>query len=103
MRPKLADDDPRHGTYNGYNNLGCRCPPCTAENTRYLTEWRHMTGRNRTAEGRAAVRVGRRQPCGTYAAYVRHYRYGETPCDACRQASWTYRRLLRSMRLRECP
>ena len=24
----LADDDPRHGTYNGYSNWRCRCEPC---------------------------------------------------------------------------
>ena len=26
------------------------------------------------------------QPCGTPAAYKRHLRHGETPCDDCRQA-----------------
>lgn len=25
---KLAADDPRHGTVNGYGNLGCRCSAC---------------------------------------------------------------------------
>ncbi|MDP7727619.1 hypothetical protein [Mycobacterium sp. TY813] len=30
----LADDDPRHGTTNGYGNLGCRCDLCRAANTR---------------------------------------------------------------------
>lgn len=24
----MKDDDPRHGTTNGYNNLKCRCQPC---------------------------------------------------------------------------
>jgi hypothetical protein len=24
----LAPGDPRHGTTNGYNNLGCHCPAC---------------------------------------------------------------------------
>lgn len=24
----LEADDPRHGTTNGYGNLGCRCQPC---------------------------------------------------------------------------
>lgn len=24
----LTADDPRHGTANGYSNLGCRCVPC---------------------------------------------------------------------------
>lgn len=28
-----GDGDPRHGSLNGYINLGCRCPPCTAANT----------------------------------------------------------------------
>jgi hypothetical protein len=27
-RPTLPPDDPRHGTPNGYNNLGCRCQRC---------------------------------------------------------------------------
>ena len=27
------------------------------------------------------------QPCGTYAAYRRHLRHKETPCDACRDAN----------------
>jgi len=31
--------------------------------------------------GRPAFR-----PCGTLAAYKRHYRHGETPCRACKQA-----------------
>lgn len=25
---ELAPDDPRHGTRNGYGNLGCRCDAC---------------------------------------------------------------------------
>ena len=27
------------------------------------------------------------KPCGTTAAYKRHRRHGETPCDACK-AAW---------------
>lgn len=27
------------------------------------------------------------QPCGTYAAYRRHLRNGEDPCDQCKQAA----------------
>lgn len=26
-------------------------------------------------------------PCGTTAAYARHLRHGEPPCDACRKAN----------------
>jgi hypothetical protein len=29
-RVPLADDDRRHGTANGYGNLGCRCAECRA-------------------------------------------------------------------------
>ncbi|HEY3683436.1 MAG TPA: hypothetical protein VGL93_10375 [Streptosporangiaceae bacterium] len=32
------------------------------------------------------------KPCGTTAAYDRHRRHGETPCDACRTAYVTNRR-----------
>ena len=32
------------------------------------------------------------QPCGTWAAYKRHKRKGEEPCDACRQAAREQRR-----------
>ena len=28
--------------------------------------------------------------CGTYAAYVRHQRHGQTPCRACTQANTRY-------------
>jgi hypothetical protein len=28
-----GDDDPRHGTVNGYRNHGCRCPECRVANT----------------------------------------------------------------------
>jgi hypothetical protein len=27
------------------------------------------------------------QPCGTPAAYTRHLRHGETPCEPCRKAN----------------
>lgn len=29
-------------------------------------------------------------PCGTYAAYVRHLRHGQTPCRPCTQANTRY-------------
>jgi hypothetical protein len=40
-------DDERHGTPNGYNNLGCRCTPCTAANTEY-----HLAYMRRSPEQR---------------------------------------------------
>ncbi len=30
----LPYGDPRHGTANGYTNLGCRCPDCQTSNAR---------------------------------------------------------------------
>jgi len=32
------------------------------------------------------------QPCGTPAAYRRHLRHGEQPCDACRDAMRAYQK-----------
>jgi len=40
----------------------------------------------------------RRQPCGTRAAYVRHERMGEVPCQACRDARNAYERAARKSR-----
>ena len=47
----------------------------------YYREWRAKRG------ARTGV-VGRRptEPCGTVAAYRRHRRAGEQPCDQCRLA-----------------
>lgn len=30
-------------------------------------------------------------PCGSYRGYARHRYYGETPCDACREANAEYK------------
>lgn len=32
MKGLLPPDDPRHGTTNGYGNLGCRCGACREAN-----------------------------------------------------------------------
>jgi hypothetical protein len=38
----LADPgDARHGSANGYRNLGCRCPRCTESWTAYQRDRRH--------------------------------------------------------------
>lgn len=54
----LSPDDPRHGTANGYNNLGCRCRPCTdawnANHRAYMD--RHPEQREKAAaRGRKAT------------------------------------------------
>lgn len=38
---KLAKGDPRHGTRNGYSNLGCRCESCRAVHSEAMRERRH--------------------------------------------------------------
>ena len=54
----LAADDPRHGTANGYNNLGCRCGKCRAAWSEYYRDYTHRTGRHRPqAEYVAEVRA----------------------------------------------
>lgn len=48
----------------------------------YQRQWRAKHGARTGQPGRAPV-----QPCGTVAAYKRHYRAGEETCPACR-AAW---------------
>lgn len=70
-RKPLPPDDPRHGTPNGYGNLGCRCDSCrraNAENhAQYMAKVR--------AEGRT---LGEH---GTDLAYDTGCR-----CEDCREA-----------------
>src|SRR5256885_704702 len=67
----LAPDDPRHGTTNGYGNLGCRCTPCTEAH------------RQNHAAYMARVRASKRilGEHGTEIAYDTGCR-----CAACREA-----------------
>ena len=48
---------------------------------KYQREWRARQGARTGQPGRPAT-----QPCGTPAAYARHLRHGETPCQPCRAA-----------------
>lgn len=43
-KPALAADDPRHGTKNGYKNLGCRCSRCRAGWAAYHRAYTHRKG-----------------------------------------------------------
>lgn len=40
----LAPNDPRHGTKNGYGNIGCRCALCREANRISLEAWRRRNG-----------------------------------------------------------
>jgi hypothetical protein len=42
-----------------------------------------------------------RKPCGTTAAYWRHIRHGQPPCDECARAERDYKRARYVPRLRE--
>ena len=81
----LAPDDPRHGTTNGYSNLGCRCDECREANrlghAKYMAQVR--------AEGRILGEHGSR------LAYDSGCR-----CDKCRtvhnERSKAYKRARRA-------
>lgn len=64
----LALEDSLEGVFGGM----------TADERRDL-----LSGRPRR---RSPMRRGV-QPCGTHAAYQRHRKHGETPCEACREAN----------------
>jgi len=60
-----------------------------------------MTDRSRFAEYRDRLRGGPPRvpkPCGTVAAYRRHQRAGEAPCEPCRAAWAAYQRDLYAKR-----
>jgi DNA mismatch endonuclease (patch repair protein) len=90
---ELTPDDPRHGTTNGYGNLGCRCEPCRDANRRYHAEYRA------------------RRPAPADAPDAAHgtcYRYDVgCRCDECRAAhnakSRATKQRLRERRLAEAP
>jgi len=72
-KPCLAPDDPRHGTVNGYSNLGCRCDDCKSA-------WRVQTRQQREARRHKPIpdRVH-----GTAGGYDNWF----CRCDACRAAN----------------
>lgn len=69
---ELAPDDPRHGTTNGYGNLGCRCERCQEA---------HAAEVQRAKERRAASPIPEHVH-GTANGYG-NYR---CRCDACTEA-----------------
>ena len=95
----LPVGDPRHGTVNGYGNLGCRCESCRVAHTAYFREWRNRTGRTQPrADYVAAVRAAAeaRDNHGTETRYSAGCR-----CDACRAAQNDARRRRRHENLEE--
>lgn len=82
MRSKILpdDDDPRHGTANGYSNLGCRCDKCRAAGTSRLQAQRAARARRGLPEG--DLRHGKPT---TYTNWG-------CRCQACKKAWAEYRR-----------
>lgn len=66
-------EDPRHGTVNGYSNLGCRCQPCKDANAVYNKRCREQR------EGRLTPDDPRHGKTSTYTNW-------RCRCDACRQS-----------------
>ena len=71
----LEPEDPRHGTTNGYGNLGCRCAPCTQ------AHWIHHNAYM------AKVRESRQLVDNGKGDHGSSYRYDiGCRCDPCREA-----------------
>lgn len=80
MRGKMLSDDPRHGTVNGYSNLGCRCDECRAS-------WASHLQAQRAARARRGLPASdpRHGKASTYANWG-------CRCQACTEAAAEYRR-----------
>jgi hypothetical protein len=70
-------DDPRHGTYNGYSNLGCRCDDCKAANVAKMME-------NRERRQKSIDPSDPRHGTATF-----YFNYG-CRCDDCKTANTEY-------------
>lgn len=70
-RCSLDELDPRHGTNNGYGNLGCRCEPCRTANAAKQREDR-------------ARRATRKVPDHVHGT-ANGYGNWRCRCDACRE------------------
>ncbi|WAC65157.1 hypothetical protein OVA14_07085 [Agrococcus sp. SL85] len=80
----VCPDDHKHDeTRTCYARHGCRCDACRARTAGESRAHRRANG---------AKPRGELAPCGTTAAYRRHERNGEQPCQACRTAHADARR-----------
>lgn len=81
---RMSGDDPRHGTDNGYMNLGCGCLECRAANTEWLREAKQR-------------RISRSTPDHVHGTANGYGNYA-CRCDDCRTAWAANRRRERSNR-----
>lgn len=79
--------DPRHGTYNGYVNLRCRCAACCAANTAECQRHRQNRAGTLTADD------------PRHGKYTTYYNY-KCRCDRCVAAKAAYDRDLYARRKR---
>lgn len=68
-----------------------------ATNKRQIHRWRHAA----VSPSKRTRPAQQKSPCGTTGAYRRHLRYGEPPCEPCRDADRDYRNRLKQQRLAE--
>ena len=80
MRGKMLPGDPRHGTVNGYSNLGCRCDKCRASWASH-----QQTQRAKRAQRGLPASDPRHGKAVTYANWG-------CRCQACKQAWAEYQR-----------
>lgn len=64
-------NDPRHGTSNGYGNLGCRCDLCRTAWAEYTVKLGHNRENMRRVRRRKAAAEGR-----TLRPYTIHAKAG---------------------------
>lgn len=79
-----GDGDHRHGTTNGYGNLGCRCPECTEAHRITHLKYTHRTGRNLPREEYNKKLRENPPPHGTTSRYSNPWR---CRCKLCKFAS----------------
>lgn len=78
-RPPKPLKTETHGERACYQ-YGCRCDLCVDANQAY----------ERRTRGPRPVGRRDKKPCGTNAAYCRHLKAGETPCEPCVKAHNVY-------------
>lgn len=83
----LHPEDPRHGTVNGYNNLGCRCADCKTAWTEFCKR-RRQERRERLPENTTVLH-------GSESTYFNH----SCRCALCKDAHTEGERLRRTRRL----
>lgn len=93
-RRPLAANDPRHGTYNGYHNLGCHCRPCTEAHSAYILARNHRTGRTVPLEDHLYIKRLRAELRDNHGTETR-YTSLRCRCEHCRAAAADARRLRR--------